>query len=197
MSLLPWTPTAFVVLRHQLAADAQDAGVAGTSLAAPACACPCPTLKLYSNACCRCSNLWSAELSKLTANAMLAQRISSMNSISALCESTGADVQEVARCIGTDSRIGPKFLNASVGFGGSCFQKDILNLVSQPAQTQAHLPGCLCWVQLPNSLQRTAWYCVARMGLVVCATCQAVCSALHGAAQRWLALLHVLACHAA
>ena len=60
---------------------------------------------------------------------MLAQRISSMNAISALCEATGADVQEVARCIGTDSRIGPKFLNASVGFGGSCFQKDILNLV--------------------------------------------------------------------
>jgi UDPglucose 6-dehydrogenase len=75
-----------------------------------------------------CSNLWSAELSKLTANAMLAQRISSINSISALCEATGADVSEVARCIGTDSRIGPKFLNASVGFGGSCFQKDILNL---------------------------------------------------------------------
>ncbi|CAK0780677.1 UDP-glucose 6-dehydrogenase 1 [Coccomyxa viridis] len=76
-----------------------------------------------------CANLWSAELSKLTANAMLAQRISSINSISALCEATGADVQQVARCIGTDSRIGPKFLNASVGFGGSCFQKDILNLV--------------------------------------------------------------------
>lgn len=74
------------------------------------------------------SNLWSAELSKLTANAMLAQRISSINSISALCEATGADVSEVARCIGTDSRIGGKFLNASVGFGGSCFQKDILNL---------------------------------------------------------------------
>lgn len=74
------------------------------------------------------SNLWSAELSKLTANAMLAQRISSINSISALCEATGADVSEVARCIGTDSRIGAKFLNASVGFGGSCFQKDILNL---------------------------------------------------------------------
>ncbi|KAI3438594.1 hypothetical protein D9Q98_001018 [Chlorella vulgaris] len=76
-----------------------------------------------------CTNLWSAELSKLTANAMLAQRISSMNSISALCEATGADVQQVSRAIGTDSRIGPKFLNASVGFGGSCFQKDILNLV--------------------------------------------------------------------
>ena len=87
-----------------------------------------PQLPLLAN--CRCSNLWSAELSKLTANAMLAQRISSMNAISALCEATGADVQEVARCIGTDSRIGPKFLNASVGFGGSCFQKDILNLVS-------------------------------------------------------------------
>lgn len=75
------------------------------------------------------TNLWSSELSKLTANAFLAQRISSINAISAICESTGGDVQEVARAIGTDSRIGPKFLNASVGFGGSCFQKDILNLV--------------------------------------------------------------------
>lgn len=75
------------------------------------------------------TNLWSAELAKLTANAMLAQRISSVNSISALCEATGADVSEVSRSIGTDSRIGPRFLQASVGFGGSCFQKDILNLV--------------------------------------------------------------------
>lgn len=75
------------------------------------------------------TNLWSAELTKLTANAMLAQRISSINSISALCEMTGADVSQVSYAIGTDSRIGPKFLNASVGFGGSCFQKDILNLV--------------------------------------------------------------------
>lgn len=74
------------------------------------------------------TNLWSSELSKLTANAFLAQRVSSINSISALCEVTGADVGEVARAIGTDSRIGPKFLQASVGFGGSCFQKDILNL---------------------------------------------------------------------
>ena len=75
------------------------------------------------------SNLWSSELSKLVANAFLAQRISSINSISALCEATGADVDEVAHAIGHDSRIGPKFLKASVGFGGSCFQKDILNLV--------------------------------------------------------------------
>jgi len=75
------------------------------------------------------TNLWSAELSKLTANAFLAQRISSINSISALCEVTGANVTEVAHAIGVDSRIGPKFLKASVGFGGSCFQKDILNLV--------------------------------------------------------------------
>src|SRR5690606_10758773 len=75
------------------------------------------------------TNLWSSELSKLVANAFLAQRISSINSISALCEATGADVDEVAKAIGTDSRIGPKFLKASVGFGGSCFQKDILNLV--------------------------------------------------------------------
>ncbi|MBG7611716.1 nucleotide sugar dehydrogenase [Polaribacter sp. BAL334] len=75
------------------------------------------------------TNVWSSELSKLTANAFLAQRVSSINSISELCEVTGADVGELARAIGTDSRIGPKFLKASVGFGGSCFQKDILNLV--------------------------------------------------------------------
>jgi UDPglucose 6-dehydrogenase len=75
------------------------------------------------------TNVWSSELSKLTANAFLAQRISSINAISALCEATGADVEEVAYAIGTDSRIGPKFLKSSVGFGGSCFQKDILNLV--------------------------------------------------------------------
>ena len=75
------------------------------------------------------TNLWSSELSKLTANAFLAQRISSINSISALCEATGANVDEVAHAIGRDSRIGPKFLKSSVGFGGSCFQKDILNLV--------------------------------------------------------------------
>ncbi|MEI6322181.1 MAG: UDP-glucose 6-dehydrogenase [bacterium] len=74
------------------------------------------------------TNLWSSELSKLVANAFLAQRISSINSISALCEATEADVDEVARAIGRDSRIGPKFLKASVGYGGSCFQKDILNL---------------------------------------------------------------------
>lgn len=75
------------------------------------------------------TNVWSSELSKLTANAFLAQRISSINSISALCEKTGADIDEVANAIGTDSRIGPKFLKASIGFGGSCFQKDVLNLV--------------------------------------------------------------------
>lgn len=75
------------------------------------------------------TNLWSSELSKLAANAFLAQRISSINSISALCESTGADIDEVAMAIGLDSRIGPKFLKSSIGFGGSCFQKDILNLV--------------------------------------------------------------------
>ena len=75
------------------------------------------------------TNLWSSELSKLTANAFLAQRISSINSIAALCEATGADVNEVAHAIGADSRIGAKFLKAGPGFGGSCFQKDILNLV--------------------------------------------------------------------
>jgi len=75
------------------------------------------------------TNLWSSELSKLVANAFLAQRVSSINSISELCEKTEANVDEVARAIGADSRIGSKFLKASVGFGGSCFQKDILNLV--------------------------------------------------------------------
>jgi UDPglucose 6-dehydrogenase len=75
------------------------------------------------------SNIWSSELSKLVANAFLAQRISSINSITALCEKTDADVTEVAQAVGMDSRVGNKFLNASVGFGGSCFKKDILNLV--------------------------------------------------------------------
>ena len=73
--------------------------------------------------------MWSSELSKLTANAFLAQRVSSINAISALCEATEADVADVAKAIGTDSRIGSKFLRASIGFGGSCFKKDILNLV--------------------------------------------------------------------
>jgi len=75
------------------------------------------------------TNLWSSELSKLTANAFLAQRISSINAISSLCEPTGADIREVAKAIGADSRIGYQFLNAGPGFGGSCFQKDLLNLV--------------------------------------------------------------------
>ena len=76
-----------------------------------------------------CTNLWSSELSKLAANAFLAQRISSINSISAFCEATGADIQEVAKAIGADKRIGNQFLSAGPGFGGSCFKKDILNLV--------------------------------------------------------------------
>jgi UDPglucose 6-dehydrogenase len=75
------------------------------------------------------TNIWSSELSKLVANAFLAQRVSSINAISELCEASGANVEEVSKAIGMDSRIGPKFLKASVGFGGSCFQKDILNLV--------------------------------------------------------------------
>jgi len=75
------------------------------------------------------TNLWSSELSKLVANAFLAQRVSSINSISALCEATGADVSEISRAVGMDDRIGRRFLQSSVGFGGSCFQKDILNLV--------------------------------------------------------------------
>lgn len=75
------------------------------------------------------TNTWSSELSKLAANAFLAQRISSINAISAVCEATGADVSEVAHAVGYDTRIGSKYLQASVGFGGSCFQKDVLNLV--------------------------------------------------------------------
>jgi len=75
------------------------------------------------------TNTWSSELSKLAANAFLAQRVSSINAMSAICEATGANVKELSNAIGKDSRIGPKFLNASVGFGGSCFQKDILNMV--------------------------------------------------------------------
>ena len=76
-----------------------------------------------------CTNLWSSELSKLTANAFLAQRVSSINSISAICEATGANIKEVSRAVGMDKRIGNKFLNPGPGFGGSCFKKDILNLV--------------------------------------------------------------------
>lgn len=83
-------------------------------------------------------NVWSSELSKLAANALLAQRISSINALSAICEATGADVDEVSYACGLDSRIGPKFLKASVGFGGSCFQKDILNLVY--LSESLHLP---------------------------------------------------------
>ena len=75
------------------------------------------------------TNVWSAELTKLAANAFLAQRVSSINAIAGLCEATGADVDEVARVIGADHRIGPKFLKAGPGFGGSCFKKDVLNLV--------------------------------------------------------------------
>ena len=82
--------------------------------------------------------LWSSELSKLAANAMLAQRISSINALSAICEATGANIEEVAHAVGYDSRVGPKFLRASVGFGGSCFQKDILNLVY--LSESLHLP---------------------------------------------------------
>ncbi|MDD4101076.1 MAG: nucleotide sugar dehydrogenase [Kiritimatiellae bacterium] len=75
------------------------------------------------------ANVWSSELSKLAANAMLAQRVSSMNALSALCEATDADITEVSRAVGMDTRIGSKFLQAGIGFGGSCFKKDILNLV--------------------------------------------------------------------
>ena len=88
---------------------------------------------------------WSSELSKLAANAFLAQRISSINAMSAICESTGADVTNVAKAVGQDSRMGPKFLQASVGFGGSCFQKDILNLVYM-CET-LHLPEVASYFQ--------------------------------------------------
>lgn len=84
------------------------------------------------------TGLWSSELSKLAANALLAQRISSINALSAICEATGADVNEVAYAVGKDQRIGSKFLKASVGYGGSCFQKDILNLVY--LSESLHLP---------------------------------------------------------
>lgn len=102
------------------------------------------------------TNLWSSELSKLVANALLAQRISSINAISAICEATGADVDEVAYACGLDSRIGPKFLKSSVGFGGSCFQKDILNLVY--LSESLHLPEvALYWKQVVdmNEYQKT------------------------------------------
>ena len=75
------------------------------------------------------TNVWSSELAKLASNAMLAQRISSINSFSSICEKTGASIQEISKAIGMDTRIGPEFLEPSVGFGGSCFKKDILNLV--------------------------------------------------------------------
>ncbi|KAI8070470.1 UDP-glucose/GDP-mannose dehydrogenase family, NAD binding domain-containing protein [Gongronella butleri] len=91
------------------------------------------------------TNLWSSELSKLAANAMLAQRISSINALSAICEATGADVDEVAYACGKDTRLGAKFLKASVGFGGSCFQKDILNLVY--LSTQLNLPEVAAYWQ--------------------------------------------------
>ncbi|XP_015921206.1 UDP-glucose 6-dehydrogenase [Parasteatoda tepidariorum] len=101
-------------------------------------------------------NTWSSELTKLAANAFLAQRISAINSISAICEATGADVSEVAHGIGTDSRIGSKFLTASVGFGGSCFQKDVLNIVY--LSECLNLPAVAAfWYQVieMNNFQRT------------------------------------------
>ena len=94
------------------------------------------------------TNLWSSELSKLVANAFLAQRISSINSISALCEKTEADISEVANAIGRDERIGHRFLQASVGFGGSCFRKDILNLV----YLCEHITDCRKWQDTGNRL---------------------------------------------
>ena len=105
------------------------------------------------------TNLWSSELSKLAANALLAQRISSINALSAICEATGADVDEVAYAVGRDSRIGPKFLKASIGFGGSCFQKDILNLVY--LSEQLNLPEVAAyWKQVitMNEYQKSRFF---------------------------------------
>ena len=93
------------------------------------------------------TNLWSSELSKLVANAFLAQRVSSINSISALCEATGANVSEITRAVGMDARIGARFLNSSIGFGGSCFQKDILNLVCL-CETHGPQECAACWHQV-------------------------------------------------
>lgn len=112
-------------------------------------------------ACCRRERIltvgvWSSELTKLAANAMLAQRISSINALSAICEATGANIDEVAYAVGKDSRVGPKFLRASVGFGGSCFQKDILNLVY--LSESLHLPEVAnYWQQvvIMNDYQKT------------------------------------------
>jgi UDPglucose 6-dehydrogenase len=102
------------------------------------------------------TNLWSSELSKLAANALLAQRISSVNALSAVCEATGADIDEVAKAVGRDRRIGPHFLKASIGFGGSCFQKDILNLVY--LSESLHLPQVAAYwhqVYLLNEWQKS------------------------------------------
>ncbi|KAA8499567.1 UDP-glucose 6-dehydrogenase 4 [Porphyridium purpureum] len=101
------------------------------------------------------TNVWSSELSKLVANSFLAQRVSSINAVSAICEKSGADVDEVARAVGMDSRIGPKFLKASVGFGGSCFQKDILNLVYLcESMGLADVAEYFHWVVKMNDLQK-------------------------------------------
>uniref|UniRef100_A0A7S0T468 UDP-glucose 6-dehydrogenase n=1 Tax=Erythrolobus madagascarensis TaxID=708628 RepID=A0A7S0T468_9RHOD len=102
------------------------------------------------------TNVWSSELSKLVANSFLAQRVSSINAVSAICEASGADVDEVARAVGMDTRIGPKFLKASVGFGGSCFQKDILNLVYLcESMGLADVAEYFHWVVKMNDLQKS------------------------------------------
>lgn len=101
------------------------------------------------------TNVWSSELSKLVANSFLAQRVSSINAVSAICEASGADVDEVARAVGMDSRIGPNFLKASVGFGGSCFQKDILNLVYLcESMGLSDVAEYFYWVVKMNDLQK-------------------------------------------
>jgi UDPglucose 6-dehydrogenase len=123
------------------------------------------------------TNLWSSELSKLVANAFLAQRISSINSISALCEATEADVDEVARAVGTDYRIGKYFLKASVGFGGSCFQKDLLNLVYL-CQSFGLSEVAEYWNQVCTNGGRgifLVFLCLRRLSLLVVLGCLPVC----------------------
>jgi len=127
------------------------------------------------------ANVWSSELSKLAANAFLAQRVSSINAISALCEQTEADVTEVAHAIGTDSRIGPRFLRASVGFGGSCFKKDILNLVYL-CETYGLYDVALYWEQVIRMNEYQEERFVSRMVTAMFNTVAGKRIALFGAA---------------
>lgn len=116
-------------------------------------------------------NTWSSELSKLAANAFLAQRVSSINAISSVCEATGANVQEVAHAVGMDSRIGPKFLQASVGFGGSCFQKDVLSLI--------YLCDCLNLPEVAAYWHQVSMYTIVESRQGIVSIEEKLASALH------------------